>query len=274
MLERTSSGASERYLARRKVRRRRLSIGIIIFALLALGALLYELNTAALRISHVEVYGGDPALASYAYAAMEGSYLGIVPKDSTFFYPAGSIRRAILADHPDIAAVSLFRNGFTGLSIKPSERVAIAKWCGLSPTPPGGDHGSDEYCYVFDANGYVFAPASASSTPINAFTLYAPLASNTEEPLRATLANVYQLPATFDFARQLGAFGSPVDRIVIRGDEVDQMLASGTRVTYVLGDEQNAYTALVSAKDDLNLADGSLEYVDLRFDGKVYSKPK
>lgn len=251
-----------------------MTIGGIIVALIALGGVIYELNTPGLRISHIEVYGGDPALASYAYAAMQGTYLGIVPKNSTFLYPAGSIRSAILADHPDIAAISLFRNGFTGLSIKPSERVAIAKWCGLAPTPLGGAHGSDEYCYVFDANGYIFAPYASSTPTINTFTLYAPLSSTTEEPLRAILANVYQLPATFDFARQLGAFGSPVARIVIRGDEVDQFLASGTRVTYVLGDEQNAYTALVSAKDQLNLADGSLEYVDLRFDGKVYSKPK
>ena len=51
-------------------------------------------------------------------------------------------------------------------------------------------------------------------------------------------------------------------------------LVLGTRVTYVLGDEQNAFTALTSARDDLNLADGSLEYVDLRFDGKVYLKKK
>jgi hypothetical protein len=55
---------------------------------------------------------------------------------------------------------------------------------------------------------------------------------------------------------------------------VDDRLASGTRVTYVLGDEQNAFTALVSARDYLKVADGSIEYVDLRFAGETYFKRK
>ncbi|MDP1759930.1 MAG: hypothetical protein Q8L01_00440, partial [Candidatus Woesebacteria bacterium] len=65
-----------------------------------------------------------------------------------------------------------------------------------------------------------------------------------------------------------------VTRVILRGDEVDDMLASGTRVTYVLGNEQNAFTSLVSARENLNLADGSIDYVDLRFDGKAYLKKK
>ena len=94
------------------------------------------------------------------------------------------------------------------------------------------------------------------------------------EPLRATIADANALPAAFDLARQIGTFGSRVSDIVIRGDEADDLLASGTRVTYVLGTEQDAFTALTSAKSNLNLADGSLEYVDLRFPGKVYLKKK
>ncbi|MDO8566972.1 MAG: hypothetical protein Q7R58_02365, partial [bacterium] len=62
--------------------------------------------------------------------------------------------------------------------------------------------------------------------------------------------------------------------IVIHDGEVDNNLASGTRITYVLGREQDAFTALVSARENFNLADGSVDYVDLRFDGKVYLKKK
>ena len=78
----------------------------------------------------------------------------------------------------------------------------------------------------------------------------------------------------FDFARELATLGSPTTRIAIHDGEVNDYLASGTRVTYVLGHEQDAFTALVSARENLNLSDGSLEYVDLRFDGKVYVKRK
>ena len=74
--------------------------------------------------------------------------------------------------------------------------------------------------------------------------------------------------------RQLADFGSAPSALIIRGDEADVFLASGSRVTYVLGHEEDAYTALVSAKTNVNLANGSLEYVDLRFPGKVYVKKR
>jgi hypothetical protein len=214
---------------------------------------------------------------------LQGSYLGLVPRDSTFFFPASGIRTDIINAHPDIAAVSLFREGFTGLSIKIHQRAAIARWCGLSPTRFDltasstrsdlvSGHGSDEYCYVFDANGYLFAAATSTMETVNNFALYGPLVGDTLEPLRATLIHADQLPSTFDFARQLDTLGGSVTRVILRGDEVDDILASGTRVTYVIGNEQNAFTALVSASAGLNLANGSLEYVDLRFDGRVYLK--
>lgn len=265
----SSENANERFIERRRTRRRRTVIALLVIILLAFGGVLYQLWQNPMRISHVEIFGADQSFAKYAHMAMEGSHFGIIPRNSIFFYPARAIRAAIMREHPNVAAVSIFRKGFTGLSIKVSERVGIARWCGLAPSP-----GADEYCYVFDANGLVFAPADQSAAPINSFILYAPLESGAEEPLRAELAGAENLPSTFDFARQLDTFGSAVTRVVIRDDEVDQHLESGTRVTYVLGNEQNAFTALVSARENINLADGSIDYVDLRFGQKVYVKRK
>lgn len=263
-----SPGRGARLTERRRRRRRRgvaLFLGLIF--LLAVGAV-YGLRQDAVRISLVAA-SGDERLAEYARSAMQGNYFGIIPRDSIFFFPAGRIRSAILADYPDIAAVSIARNGLTAISITPVKRAAVARWCGLAPTPD-----VEEYCYVFDANGFVFAASATTTETLNPFALYAPLEGETLEPLRATLAHAERIPTIFDFARQLGARGSPVARVVIRGDEVDAALLSGTRVTYVLGNEQNAFAALVSADENFNLADGSVDYVDLRFDGKVYVKRK
>lgn len=271
MLERASSAplGSARLAQRRRRNQRR---GIAIFFLLFIGlsaVAAYGLEQSAVRIQNVVVYGDDASLTDYAKRAMQGKYFDIIPRDSTFFFPASSIRANILADHLDIAAVSIFRTGFTSISLKPVARVAVARWCGLSP-----NLGADEYCYVFDANGYVFAPAASTTATINTFTLYAPLAGDASEPLRASIAHAEEIPTVFDFARELDTLGSPVKRVVIRADEVDDYLASGTRITYVLGHENTAFTALVSARDSLNLADGSIEYIDLRFDGKMYLKRK
>jgi hypothetical protein len=253
-----------------------IALGVLV-VLLCAGAI-YELNQSAVRISRITVYGRDQSFADIAMSAMQGSYLGIIPRDSTFFYPASRIRAGIIDAHPDIAAVSIFRSGLDGLSIKVDDRVAIARWCGLTPSDfsidPANGHGSDEYCYVFDASGYIYAAAATTSETVNSFSLYAPLSGDALEPLRATLARADLLPAAFDFARELTTLGAPVIKVVVRNDEVDDLLASGTRITYVLGHEQDAFTALVSARENLNLADGSLDYVDLRFDGKVYLKKR
>ena len=255
--------------ARRRARRRRAVFALVVLVGVLFAGAVYGLRQSAVRISHIEVFGADDSFSAYATDAMQGRYLGIIPRDSIFFFPEERIRADILAAHQDIAAVSIFRIGFDGLSIKVDRRTALTRWCGLAPTA-----GVEEYCYIFDAGGVIFAAAASTTQTVNSFILYAPLVGDTLEPLGASIAGAEQLPATFDLARQLGTLGSPVSSIIIHDGEVEDHLASGTRITYLLGNEQNAFTALVSAKDNLNLADGSITYVDLRFDGKVYLKKK
>ena len=280
MLGRTRSAerSSERLAERRRTRRRRTVVALCILILILLGTGVWGLGQNAVRVSRIEILGTDQSLASYATSAMQGSYFGIIPRDSTFFFPEESIRADILASHNDIAAVSILRNSFTGISIKVDYRVPIARWCGDVTRFNLED--SDlrlnlvTSCYVFDANGVIFSAYATTTQTVNAFRLYAPLFGDTLEPLRASIKNADKIPAAFDFARQFTALGSPAVSVVIHGDEVDNILTNGTRVTYVLGREQDAFTALVSARDNFNLSDGSVDYVDLRFDGKVYLKKK
>ncbi|MHB8709958.1 MAG: cell division protein FtsQ/DivIB [Minisyncoccota bacterium] len=266
-------GGGERLAVRRRFERRRVLFMFGFLFLLLCGGAVYGLQQNAVRISNIQVFGADGSFADVARAAMQGSYFGLIPRDSTFFFPASSIRADIIAAHPGIAAVSLFRNGWASLSIKVDKRVPIARWCPstdagqiASSTPSAG-------CYFFDASGFVYATTSAD-TPINSFAVYGPLAAVGGSPIGSTLPNAEKLPAVFNFARQLGTLGSRVTSIVFRGDEVDEYLASGTRITYVLGNEQNAFTALTSARANFNLADGSVSYLDLRFSGKIYLKKK
>lgn len=251
---------------RRRLRRRRVLISSGIVLVLLVCAAYYALWQSPLRISHVVMYGSDQSLAQLVEEEMQGSTFGI-PNNSTFFIPEGRIREKLMSAYPDIAAVSLFKNGFTGLSVKVDYRTPIARWCGLAPS-----EGLPEYCYFLDANGVLYAAAATTTKPLNNVDLYAHLESDTLEPLRATLVRASNLPSVFDFARKLLLFGTPVRKIILRDDEVDDILASGTRITYVLGSEQDAYTALSSARNNFNLADGSLSYIDLRFPGKVYVK--
>jgi len=271
----SASQSSDRLAARRRLRRRRILIALGIIPLLLSIGVVYELRQSTLRISQVQIYGADQSFADIATAAMQGYYLGLIPRDSTFLFPAARIRSDIISAHPDIAAVSIFRNGFTGLSIKINDRVPVARWCGerfdLNATSSRSNLNAD--CYLFDASGFVYATTSGAIQPVNSFIVYESPAHESE-PIGSTLPHAVKFPAAFDFARQLDTFGSPVSSVVFREDEVDDFLSSGTRITYVLGHERNAFTALMSAREGFNLADGSVEYVDLRFDGKMYLKKK
>ncbi len=271
MSARASSGlrSTERLAARRRTRRRRAFVVLIILILVLLGAAVYGLRQSAVRISHVEVFGGDPTLATYASETMQGSYFGLIPRDSIFFFPAQNIRAKILAANSDIAAVSIFRSGLSSLSININLRAGIARWCGLASA-----FGTASECYVFDDSGLIFAISASTTQTINPFSVYAPLTSSTSNPLGASIASAEELPATFDFARRLATLGALVSSIVIHNGQVDDYVASSTRITYLLGEEQNAFTALVSSNNNFNLSDGSVDYVDLRFDGKVYLKKR
>lgn len=275
MSERASSErhSAGRLAVRRQQSRRR---GLIIFGVVAvfvLGAFIYGAWQAPVRVSHVVMYGADQSLASIATVAMQGKYLGIIPRDSTFFLPEARIRSGIMSAHPTIAAVSFFRNGLTGLSIKVDYRVSVARWCGASLDVIKIVKLDESRCFFFDANGFIYASTTSSEQPVNPFAVYVPIATSTAV-IGTTLPHAEQFPAVFDFARELATIGSPVSEIMFRDDEVDDYLSSGSRVTYVIGEEQQAFTALASARANFNLADGSVDYIDLRFPGKVYLKKK
>ncbi len=256
---------------KRRKHRRRLLCAFLISVVLLGAAGLYALRQEAIRISHIEIFGTERALAEIAKDAMQGSYLGIIPRDSIIFYPEQEIRESIRKADSDVATVSIFRHGLTGLTIKVSNRVPIARWCGASYAPQVASTSPHQECFVFDDSGVIFATTTAIAI-INPFLLYEPLSSSSTPGVGAVIPNAAALPAVFNFARQLATLGSPVRAVALHDREVDAHLTSGTRITYVLGHEQDAYTALLSAKDNLNVVDGSLQYVDLRFDGKMYLK--
>lgn len=259
---------SERLAERRRHRRRRVIFAFGVLLLLLFGAVVYGLQQNAVRISHVNSIGGDimpagrQALAALALADIQGMYLGLIPRNSILFFPADRIRMDILAGRSDIAAVSISRTSLTSISIKIDTRTPIARWC----------VSTEADCYLFDGNGFIYA-TSSTMQPLNSFIVYQTIASMTSY-VGSTLPNAEKLPAAFDFARQLTTLGSPVIRVVLHDGEVDNHLESGTRITYVLGNEKNAFTALVSARENFNLSDGSVEYIDLRFDRKMYLKRK
>jgi cell division septal protein FtsQ len=264
---------------RREEQMRHLGIMVASVAITA-GIILYILWLPGIRISTVRASGfGDvESLEAIAKSELKGTYGGIIPKNSFLFYPERAIRAAILEEFPGIAAVSISRTSLDAISLKASERTSAFWWCGT----PGNLSARTGTCYEADAEGLVFARAvessaeEATSTAVaSELRVYAELdaASSTGAyPIKARVMGASALPNILKFVKTTKALGVPVASIAIRGDEADLFVPPTTRITYVVGHENEAAKSASAAFPTLNLVDGSLIYVDLRFDGKVYLK--
>ena len=273
--------------ARRKKARRRTQVLISLFLFILLASTSYLLWQPYVRVEQISVQGPDSAEAKQiAQQTLWGTYAGVLPRNSIFFFSSQHIRAAILAHFPNVEAVTITRSSFSSISITTYERATAFIWCGESldarlPT-----------CYDADAEGFLFAtsreaalvaPADASSTaqthqvPSGTLRVFSPLAGSTTEatssPVGSSVSGAHSVPNALAFVKAVRALGAPVSSLALAGDEATLWLtesASRTRITYVLGHEAQALTLAQAALPTLPLTDGTIEYVDLRFGDRAY----
>ena len=277
---------------RRRKQRRIFFLGLGVLGLILIAGLVYLLWQPFVRIESVSAEGPNAEEAKLvAERAIEGTYLYVLPRNSIFIFPEGSIRRQILSTHPAITAVSIQRTGFTSIAVRNVPRTSAFIWCGPSAA-------SSSSCYQADAEGFVFAPEEGTAAvmvavEMNALTepteaaakvvedvdmsvlrVYAPLVGEGEAgtPVRAHVIGASRLPDALRFVKAIKALGVGVVSVEIREDEADLYTPEGTRITYILGRERAAADLAASAFPSLKIPAGAFEYVDLRFEGKVYVK--
>jgi hypothetical protein len=284
-------GSKESLRKRRSRSRRRGILITLVFLILLAGGLIYLFKQPFVRIQNIGETGySSQAVADAARAAMGGVIYGIIPRDSVFFFSKADIMAAVLQADSNIAAVSVTRSGLTGITLAIIPRAQSYVWCGASVATAAGMP-----CFRADADGTLFtqfsppdvqvvsASSTASSTSkisnqeqmaqaAGQLVVYAPLASTSDAVQGSKIANASVIPAALRFARALNTLGGQSISLQIRGDEIDIFMASGTRITYVAGNEQAAINAAAASFPQLNLKDGSVNYVDLRFGGKAYVK--
>jgi len=267
---------------RRRVRRKRMAsfIGFGLLCLVVLvGVVLWQ---APLRVTNISASGAhESELPDFVRTKLVGTVYGVLPRNSIFFIPRDELRMAILDAYPDIEAVSIAPSGLTTLSVSAIGRASSFWWC-------GSDRSLLAACYDADTSGKIFKEASipttasttASSTsisfPVGApFVVYGAYQGGTEtSPVGGMLGNASKLPNMFRLVKSLKALGANIVSVQLRGDEADLYTATGTRITYVLGREQEALTLAATAFPDLDVSGTTLLYIDLRFTSKVYFKKR
>lgn len=274
--------------ARRRKQRTRFGLFLLVFFGILLAGAVALLWQPMFRIQSVEVEGPHTEeVGTAALAALQGTYFYVLPRNSIFIYPEIEVRERILEKYPDIVAVSVSRESFTSLRLKGVPRTSAFVWCGQSAAAP-------ESCYEADAEGFVYGPLPTPDAGLAINTLakqtvpeepaapstsqlliYAPLGQETQDdgtPIRAHVIGASRIPDALRFVKAMSLMNVSIVSVEIRGDEADLYTPQGTRITYILGNEEQAAALAASSFPTLNVPSGSLVYVDLRFDGKVYIK--
>jgi hypothetical protein len=218
-----------------------------------------------------------------ANKALTGTYAFIIPRNSIFFFPKDDVRAAILREHPEAGALSISRDSFSSITIEATPRAKGFVWCGISLDAPY----ANETCFDTDVEGLVFRPSDvststvvltvASGTPMTPgdLRIYAPVDQDLGEgasPVGARVVGATNIPNALRFVKAVRDLGVPVSALQLRGDEADLWVNKSTRITYVLGREEEAVQLAASVVPELTLDDGSIQYLDLRFKGKAYVK--
>lgn len=271
------SPRKQRSLRERRERSRNLiSVLFFIVAGSIIGGFLYGVWRPEVRITGVEANEVPDALHAQAIvtAELQGTYSGILPKNSIFFYPEEKIISELLNAFPSLERVVISRNSFTTLNVEGVRRQTAVYWCGETTAPLTVETTS---CFEADAHGFIFSPVAGSTSEAYDPSIVRVYTSVEREdidafPLRSTITKAEHLVHLQTFVVGLKELGIPVLASFLRGDEADIYVTPKTRLRYVLGKEVEALTSAKAAFADLPLLNGSIEYVDVRFPGKLYVK--
>jgi len=279
---------------RRKKTQKTVFIVLLVAFVLVIGASIYGMWQLPVRISVVTAEGPQAdAVQQIAQTALEGTYGYVLPKNSIFVFPESSIRASVLREYPNISAVSISRTSFTEIYVRTIPRASAFVWCGVTADAAGNCYDADAEGLIFGEIASVLAMAKSASGEMDtvatsvmdvapeqnvdpsSLRIYAQLESENNDdgtPLRAHVVGAERIPDALRFVKAMRALNVSIVSIEIRDDEADLYTPQGTRITYILGEEEKSAALAASSFPSLNLSDGQLAYVDLRFEGKVYIK--
>lgn len=223
----------------------------------------------SVTLTTIDVQGGETidheVIRHRARELLKGTYLFLVPRTFAYFYPEEEIRAAI-ARIPRVHNVSVHRDSPTSIEVTFSEYVPIALWCdSLSAT-------STEPCLFVDRTGYAFseAPHLTGSTFIRFVT------ENREPLVDETILSPQRLFALGEFMEALKERHEMRISAITLTDEGDVTyhLVGGGEILVVesasIQDTFDTLESLLRAEQYAHLEPGDFEYIDLRFNDKVY----
>ena len=251
-------------------RRRELLVVIVLVLLVGLfifGTLAWLSHHTRFEIRGVRVDGTRELSAeqveAHAFSLIFDGSFRFFSQAHVWLYPKDEIRQSLLGAFPRVQSVALSREGHV-VHISISERKPHALWCREQ---------GDGDCYHLDKEGVIFAHAEGMTIE-NGHTFSGAVVGN---PIGARF-----LPSNFGriegLIHMLAQAGLMVERLRVLNDQDFEMRTGDgfvIRAGFVQENGQivsNAQTAIAS--EALSMRKNELEYIDVRFENRVYFKFK
>jgi hypothetical protein len=242
--------------------------GLALFAVigLALTAVWHLSRLDTFTLSKVEVSGGktiDSAIITKTVeSVLEGTYLGLVPRRFSYFYPEANVLRAV-ENLDRIKDVSLTLSDGKTLKVVYDEYEPVALWCNTEEEAAN--------CLFLDDEGFAFS--SAPNLTGGSFIRYYSLGLNPQKGTRPFSSEDFQ--ATRDFSNLLAETGWYVDKVEIDAvRDVFYTLSSGGEIKATLTEDTDktfSYLGTIRQSEEFaHLVPGGFQYIDLRFGTKIF----
>lgn len=169
MIFRRHSRQSKKFVSRRRLR----FASVSLLSIIVVGGLVwltsYFFSLPQFMISNVLIHGIDEDYASdirvNVFNTLDGNFFGIIPRANSFIFSRSSIRSVIRENRPEIASVSVAREGLKTILVEIVERQPDSLVCTSYPDFDGGNLALNDpgTCYFADHNGLIFKKAPSFS---------------------------------------------------------------------------------------------------------------
>ena len=266
----------------------RLLGAVFILAVLFIGAGLLS-HIPKMMITEVEVTGTkvldgeDVGLKTLEY--LKGNVALFYARGNIFIYSKNNIIEFIKQEFPRVYQVTGIERHGRKLNIDLEERQAAFTWCGFE-APSYETRFEKRDCYFMDQTGFIF-DQSPYFTPGVYLSFYGGIKSDISH-IGQTIITENSVVGFGEIAKTLSSLKLPVHSVVIKSDGQNEFLlniftSTGTYARILFNED----VALAETLEKLESAAGeesfaaqfedsgtTLEYIDTRFDNRVFYKFK
>ncbi len=251
---------------RRRARVKKLLL-FVFGALLVFFTPLFLSRIPSIRIDTVIISGNElleeEEMKDFIEEQIKGKIWRMYPRDNIFLVRKSRLEKQVRAAHPRIEEVEISRTALNELTVTLEERDPFALWCDtLNPS-----------CLFIDDQGFAFASAPDFSAAV--FLIFK--RSEGGISIGSHITSLEDFIALRTFIDAIKQYDLMTTEVFLTGTDATLTLRGGGSIYLALPTLPRAFTNFVAILEDneLTIRDAgglSVEYVDLRFDNKVFYK--